>query len=267
MCASMQRIESKDNSYLKQVRSLQSKKGRTAARCFLAEGLRLVEEAVSCADVASLLFDSRVLAEPRFAALAEAAAEKNVPLYETSSALFEKASCTEHPQGVLAVVRMQHAVLPVGQAWYAYTDAVSDPGNMGTILRSAHAAGCAGLLLSPDSADPYNPKVVRASMGAVFKLPFVQFFDKEEALCWMREQGVAPLVATAGGTDVRQCADVLRRPHVWVMGAEAQGVDAFWLAAAAQHVSLPMRADAESLNVASAAAVLFYQSCFAQGVL
>lgn len=259
----MQTLFSNDNQYLKQIRSLHTKKGRQSSRLFLAEGLRLAEEAVQSAATQYLLFADTALAGARFLALAERAAQMQIPCLQTKAGWFAKAATTEHAQGVLAVVAMQSLPLPEQGSWFAYTDAVSDPGNLGTILRTAHAAGCSAVLLSKDSADPYNPKTVRASMGAIFKLPFLQCADNQAVLEQLCRWQAVPLAATAGGRDIRDCAALLAQPHLWVLGAEADGVSKYWQEAAAEHVSLPMRAGAESLNVASAAAVLFYQSGFA----
>ena len=197
-------------------------------------------------------------------ALAESLAAKNTPLFLVSDALFAKAAATEHPQGVLAVVRLPENTPFSPGAYLAYADGIADPGNLGTILRNAYAAGCAGLLLSPKTADPYNPKAVRASMGALFRLPLYRCSSPDEALAMMERWGALPLIASADGEDLRCCWELLCRPHIWVLGAEAGGVSRFWQEHAARTVCIPMREGAESLNVASAAAVLFYQSFFAQ---
>ena len=263
----MQIISGKDNRWLKTARLVASKKGREQQGCYLAEGLRLCGEAVSLGlPILQALFAESALADPRFARLAEETAEAGYPLAQVSDELFAKACATEHPQGVALLLALpERKPLPkTPGGCYAYADGIRDPGNLGTIIRSAQAVGLSGLLLSPDSADPFNPKVVRSAMGASFKLPLLQCESLEEARQQMRELDCAILVADAGGADVRDCGPYLRRSHIWVLGSEADGPDPFWRAEADSLVSLPMEPDAESLNVASAAAVLFYQSRFAR---
>lgn len=262
----MQTITSKDNQYLKLLRSLQGKKGRQEQGLFVVEGLRLTAEAAEFAQPMLALFCQDELADPRLQALADKLSAAGAPLYCCDRRLFAAAADTGHPQGVMAAVPLPVPVRPQAAAgFWAYANDLSDPGNLGTIIRTAHAAGALGLLLSPQTVDVFNPKTVRASMGAIFKLPLYRCESAVAALALMEELGAPPLAADAGGVDVRDCGPLLARPHTWVLGAEAAGLDQFWRQHAAQVVSLPMRVGAESLNVAAAAAVLLYQSCFAGG--
>jgi len=263
----MERITSKDNQYLKTARAVQQKKGRKQQGCFLVEGVRLAEEAVSSgSSVRYALFAESALDDVRTEALALRMQELGIPMSMVSDELLRSAAATENPQGVLLLVDLpaEQAVPAVAGGCYAYADGVRDPGNLGTIIRSAYAAGVSGLILSPDSADVYNPKVVRSSMGAVFRLPMQVMAGKEAALELMRGMDARIIVAAMDGRDVRKAADVLRDTHVWILGSEAEGAADFWREQADLSVSLPMREDAESLNVASAAVVLFYQSLFAR---
>lgn len=128
----------------------------------------------------------------------------------------QSAAATEHAQGVLTAVHLPMLQRPIDNAnWYVYADTIADPGNLGTIWRSAHATGASALLLSADSVDPFNPKVVRASMGAAFKLPVYRCQDNTDALALMEELGLARLCARANGMDVRDCGSFLLQPHVW----------------------------------------------------
>ena len=260
----MQTITGKSNQYLKLARALQTRKGRQASGCFAVEGCRLAEEAASRAHCEFALFATDALAAPRMQALAERLAASGVSCFALADHLLAQACETQHPQGVLVAVHLPQLLRPTdGNGWYAYCDDIADPGNLGTIWRSAHAAGASGLLLSAASADPFNPKAVRASMGACFKLPVYRCASTEDAAALFSQLGLLPLSAAADGRDVRLCGDWLAEPHVWLLGGEANGVQPYWRSHAAA-VSLPMQADAESLNVAAAAAVLFYQSRFRQ---
>lgn len=258
----MERIISKDNHKLKLIRSLRLKKRRIETGLFLAEGLRLVEEAARNACCVLALFSEDALREPRAARLAEELAQGGVECFCTSAALFDSVAATENPQGVLALGRIPVLSPPESGPWFAYCDGLRDPGNLGSVLRCAAAAGCGGLLLSKDSADIWNPKTLRASMGAVFRLPLWRARSDEEALAVLDSLSALPLVTAMDGEDVRRCGELLSRPHCWILGSEAEGVRPFWRERAARAISLPMAEGAESLNVSCAAAVLFYQSFF-----
>ena len=260
----MELITSKDNQKLKLIRGLRLKKNREETGLFLAEGLRLAEEAAKNADCHWALFSEDAVAEPRYAALEAEFQSRGVECLYTTAALFDSVAATENPQGVLAVCRIPELTPPTSGSWFAYCDGLSDPGNLGSVMRSAAAAGCDGLLLSNDTADPWNPKTVRASMGAVFRLPLWRAGSDEEAWELLQSLNAAPLVTAMDGTDVRLCGEYLRLPHCWILGSEAFGVSDFWREHAALSVSLPMAEGAESLNVSCAAAVLFYQSFFSR---
>lgn len=263
----MELIKSKDNQKLKLIRSLQAKKQRSDTGLFTAEGLRLSEEAARYGDCRLALFTEEALDNERAVRLQKEFADRGVECWCTTSALFNGAAATENPQGVLTVCRRPELTPPKSGPWFAYCDGVNDPGNLGAIMRSAAAAGCGGLLLSPDSADPWNPKAVRASMGAVFRLTLWPSPSREAALELLGGLNATVLVTAMDGLDVRLCGDHLSSPHCWILGSEAQGVSDFWRRQAAAAVSLPMTENAESLNVSCAATVLFYQSFFSCHVL
>lgn len=258
----MNTITSKDNQYLKLARSLQQKKGRMASGCFLAEGLRLCGEAL----LTGISVRFGLVAEDASDAVSALAAEfvsAGVAMYRVSPGLMAGISDTEHSQGIALVAEMRdHAALPENGSCYALCDGVADPGNMGAIFRSAYAAGVSGLILSPGCADPYNPKTVRSAMGALFRLPFYRASSQEEAAEIAKRLNLAVYVTAMDGKDIREMSGELKQPHMWVMGSEACGVSDFWREHAAGAVALPMREGAESLNVAAAATVLFYQSFF-----
>ena len=150
----MELITSKDNQKLKLIRGLHLKKRRYDTGLFLAEGLRIAEEAARAADCVLALFSEDALREPRVAGLVQELQDRGAECLRVSDALFASVAATENPQGVLAVCRIPEQVLPASGPWFAYCDGLRDPGNLGSVMRSAAAAGCGGLLLSPDTADP-----------------------------------------------------------------------------------------------------------------
>jgi RNA methyltransferase, TrmH family len=173
---------------------------------------------------------------------------------------------TVHPQGLVLVCRQPEAVLPPSPRLAAVLVDVADPGNAGTVVRTADAAGADAVVLAGDSVDPYNPKSVRASMGSLFHLPVLRERDPHEAFARLRGSGLVVAVADGGGelelgpdTD-----DLLARPTAWVFGSEAHGVPPEVTDAADHRVRIPIRGRAESLNLATAAAVCLYASVRAQ---
>ena len=255
-------ITSRDNQYLKLARSLTSRKGRFATQAFFIEGLRLCGEAAQSPLRLRLAFIAAE-ADQRAYQLAALLEERGLPIYQLPEALFATIAATEHSQGIAIIAELpSEAQLSGGGQCYALCDGISDPGNLGTIIRSAYAAGVSGLILGPGCADPYNPKTVRSAMGGLFHLPLARTKSNEAALAVVRKLGLSILITAMDGVDIRQAAQWLHQPHLWVLGSEATGVSAFWRQQADNSISLPMREGAESLNVAAAATVLFYQSFF-----
>lgn len=260
--ATMIAISSKDNKYIKLARSLQNKKGRALSGCFLIEGMRLSEEALSAdIEICFALMEEEALANPRIAALVNQLATDAVPVYSLAAALFRFVTATEHSQGIALVAKKQRSKLIASGNCWAICDNIADPGNLGAIIRSAYAAGVGMLLLTPQCVDIYNPKVVRSAMGALFRLPVYAAESDEAAYQLTKERQL--FITAANGQDIRQISERLTSEHVWVLGSEAEGVSPFWQQKADLAVSLPMREGAESLNVAAAATVLFYESFFA----
>lgn len=255
-------ISSKDNQYLKLARSLHQKKGRSLNGCFIVEGLRLAKEALDSSLEIRFAFIAED-ADVKTQALADQLEERFLPVYILSSVLLAGITATEHSQGIVLVAAIPRSEnFPPKGHCFALCDRVADPGNMGNIIRNAYAAEVSGLILTPGCADIYNPKTVRAAMGALFRLPICIVNTDDEAYEIAANRGLAVYATTVDGSDIRVMEDELRKAHLWVLGSEAQGVSAFWQEKAEKCMSLPMRQDAESLNVASAAAVLFYQSFF-----
>ncbi|MDE3090056.1 MAG: RNA methyltransferase, partial [Chloroflexota bacterium] len=165
-------ITSLSNPKVKLVRSLARRRARYAAQQFAIEGVRLIEEAVGAGIAPALvLYAARVDEEPRGHALLERLRAETPEVFAASDDVMQAASNTETPQGIVAVVPFIELALPAQPQFVLILDAVRDPGNAGTILRSARAAGVDAVFCAPGTADPYNDKVVRAAMGAHFRVP------------------------------------------------------------------------------------------------
>ncbi len=256
---------------VKAARRLVRRVGRSEDRLFLAEGPQAVREALlrpGCVrEVFALPSDTPVLAGLR--ASAERAGVRWLP---TEPAAVDGLTETVRTQGVVAVCVFLdvpvETVLAAGPLVVVCAD-VRDPGNAGTVIRCADAAGASGVVLSGSSVDPYNGKVVRASAGSLFHVPLAVHEDSLSVVSRLRAQGFQVLAADGAGEldlDDALDADQLAAPTAWLFGNEAHGL-AEELAEAADHrVSIPLHGRAESLNLATAAAVCLYASARAQRV-
>jgi len=245
------------------VRDLHRRRGRERRGLALAEGVRLVEEAVDAGiRLRGVLVSPALEATTRGRALKSLLAERGVTLEQVSEPELEKLADTEHPQGVLAVIeprpwRIEDIRLAKG-AVVIVLDGVQDPGNVGTILRTAHGLGAAGVVALPGTAELGNSKVVRGSMGALFRLPAITS-EAEEFLAWARKSGVELWTTATEGEPVNRLI-VSDRPAVaLVLGNEGAGVSPALASAARRRVAIPLASGVESLNVAVAAGILLYE--------
>ncbi len=252
-----------------------SKRGfRESDRSFLAEGPQAVREALRHAvDVPGSVTDLFVApdAEHRHADLVQAAVAVGVPVHRLPAEVLASLSGTVTPQGLVAVCRFLDVPLPVALAPHPSLVAVlvhvRDPGNAGTVLRAADAAGAGAVVLTDASVDPYNGKCVRASAGSLFHLPLVAGVAVEAAVAQLRAVGLRVLAADGAGDrdlDDELDAGTLRQPTAWLFGNEAWGLPAEVAALADAVVRVPIHGRAESLNLAAAAAVCLYASARAQ---
>jgi TrmH family RNA methyltransferase len=227
---------------------------------FLAEGPQAVREALVCG--AAL----EVFAAPEFATFATSDRE-DVTWHDVDALTVAEIADAVTPQGIVArcrtVVRPIDA-LPDAARLVAVGVDVRDPGNAGSLIRAADAAGADAVILAGDSVDPLNPKAVRATVGSLFHLPVIVERAVPDVLAALRERGLAILAADGGGADDLFDRD-LTGPTAWLFGNEAHGLGALADLADAR-VAIPIYGQAESLNLATAAAVCLYSSARAQRV-
>jgi TrmH family RNA methyltransferase len=254
---------------VKSARQLAKRALRQRARSFLAEGPQAVGEALAAGDVVTQLFVTAA-AHPRHTELIELAAGQGADVHLVSGEVMTELAQTITPQGVLAVCRFVDVPLadvPAGSRLVVVLANVRDPGNAGTVLRTADAAGAGGVIFAGSSVDPYNSKCVRASAGSLFHLPVVIGIPVDEAVRVLRDRGLQVLAADGGATttlDDLQSAGQLGRPTAWLLGNEAWGLPADVLDLADEAIAVPIYGRAESLNLAAAAAVCLYASARAQ---
>jgi len=227
---------------------------RRQASAFVAEGVRLVEEALASGWPFRFALHSSDLGE-RGAALVAALQDAGVELEEVEAHLLQSVSETETSQGILAVLSLSHLPLPDSPDFVLIPDQMRDPGNLGTLLRTAAAAGVQAVLLPPETVDAYSPKVVRAGMGAHFRLP-VESLPWSEIRARVRRLKVY-LAEIEGGVSYWQ-ADFCQ-PLALILGGEAEGAGESARRLAQQAVQVPMPGGTESLNAAVAGAILMFE--------
>jgi RNA methyltransferase, TrmH family len=246
-------------------RSFRTREGR-----FLAEGPQAVREAVSGDGRVFELYATRDAAD-RHSDLVAGAEATGAAVYLVSGEVMASLAQTVTPQGLVAVCGLPHRdlgdVLATSPRLIAVLAHARDPGNAGTVIRTADAAGADAVLLTGDSVDPYNGKCVRASAGSLFHLPVCMGGDPAVDLPALRAAGLSVLAADGGGTLDLDEADergLLAGPTAWVFGNEAWGLPATTLELADHVVRVPIHGRAESLNLATAAAVCLYASARSQ---
>jgi TrmH family RNA methyltransferase len=248
-------ITSPQNPLIQHIRKLQdSGRARREAGQFVIEGVRLAEEALQAGLTPATLIHTPRLDE-RGEQVLQGYRNRGVASIPVDGRALRAASATHTPQGILAVLPLQPRPLPAAPTFLLILDGLRDPGNLGAILRTAAAAGVQGVLAAPGSADPYQPKALRAGMGAHFRLPV-------HAAGWDEIAGYAAplqtLLADAAGGTPFTAAD-LAAPLALIIGGEARGADPQIENLAPRRIRIPMPGGTESLNAAVAAGILIYE--------
>jgi TrmH family RNA methyltransferase len=250
---------------VKAARQLGKKAFRERGRSFLAEGPQAVREALRQPGVLTELFVTG-LGSGRHAELVGQAASQGIPVHEVSGEVMAELAQTITPQGLLGVCRFLDvpldSVLTGPPRLVAVLANVRDPGNAGTVLRTADAAGADGVIFAAASVDPYNSKCVRSSAGSLFHVPIAVGTPLPQAIAGLRSAGLQVLAADGSAERLLDSADGLdlTRPTAWLFGNEAWGLPSELLDLADAVVAVPIYGQAESLNLAAAAAVCLYAS-------
>ena len=249
---------------------LAKRDARSETGLFLLEGPQAVREALAFSGEAVLELYATPTALERHPELGRAAAEADVDVEFVTEAVLDAMADTVTPQGFVAVARQFPTsvkdLLRSGPTLLALLQEVRDPGNAGTIIRAADAAGADGVIFTGRSVDLYNPKVVRSTTGSLFHVPVSTGVELEAVIERVRAAGMQVLAADVKGDDFLavRADGILARPTAWLFGNEARGLPDEHLALADRVVRLPIFGSAESLNLATAASVLLYESAFAQ---
>jgi TrmH family RNA methyltransferase len=247
-------ITSNQNSKIKLIRALLGRaKERREAGAFVAEGVRLVEEAViSNWRFRIALYDETLSERGRLQV--ERLRSQGVDVEEVSASVMKSISETEAPQGILAVLEATQLPIPQSSNFILIPDQIRDPGNLGTLLRSAAASGVQAVLIPPETTDAFAPKVLRSGMGAHFRLPI-------HSMSWEEiGKSVAGLQVFVADMDGQSCWDTdLSKPIVLIVGNEAEGASESAQKLANGKISIPMSGETESLNAGVAGSVLMFE--------
>lgn len=247
-------ITSQQNSKIKLVRALLGRaKERREERAFVVEGVRLVEEAVSSHwEVRLVLYDESL--SERGMSQVESLKSHQIEVEMASQGLMKSLSETETPQGILAVVELTQLPIPPSPSFILIPDQVRDPGNLGTLLRTAAAAGVQAVFLPPETTDAFAPKVIRSGMGAHFRLPI-------HTMTWEASHEITQgLQVYLADMDGQSCWETdLRQPLALIVGGEAEGASPEARKVTTQKISIPMAGEVESLNAGVAGSVLMFE--------
>jgi TrmH family RNA methyltransferase len=263
VASSPEKITSLQNSRVKQLVKLRDRRARDEAGLFLIEGYREVRRAVEAGVKLHELYCAPewFLGENE-PALIDAAQRAGAEVFELSQSVFAKVSYRDRPDGLLAVApqwKRTLADLPLkAPLFLLVVEAIEKPGNLGTLLRSADAAGVDAVLVCDPVTDLFNPNVVRSSTGVLFSVPVV-VAESAEVRTWLREHGIRA-VATTPAAPALYTESNLRGPLAIIMGSEQYGLSEFWLKESDLLVRIPMAGQADSLNVAMAAIITLFEA-------
>ena len=263
-----EKITSLQNPRVKQLVKLRDRRPRDEAGVFLVEGYREIRRALEKqVALAEIYFSPEWFLGENEPALIEQARTAGAQVFELTKEAFAKVAYRERPDGLLAVApqwRRALADLPAKtEPFYLVVEAIEKPGNLGTILRSADAAGCDAVIVCDPVTDIFNPNVVRASTGVLFSVPLV-VEESVRVEAWLRKKKIRS-VATTPAADTLYTAADLRGPLAVIMGSEQYGLSEFWLQHADLPVRIPMAGQADSLNVAMATIITLFEAVRQRG--
>jgi TrmH family RNA methyltransferase len=263
MLSSLETISSASNPLVKMLRSLERKKGRSETGLFLAEGARLVEQGLAAGwDLDALVVSASSAERPFVRELVSRAARAGARTVQVTDRLAGQIARKDNPQAVIGAFRQAAPALsdlsiPANSLWIGLYE-VRDPGNLGTILRTADCAGLSGVLLINQCCDPYSVESVRASMGSIFDIPFARS-SFEDFQAWRTNAGLKVFAASVNGQVSHTGAD-MAGPSLILMGNEQAGLPDDVEATCDTLCLIPMRGGADSLNLAQATAIMAYEA-------
>ncbi len=252
-------ITSSTNPLLKKIRALHQRAFREKYSAYILEGERLLEEALLKGVVLEEIIASETFFKQGLGRLSDANLSR---LLTVPDKIFAELATTTNPSGILAIAKIKTAnpkKLFSGTPLVVIADAIQDPGNLGTLIRTSLAASASGLIMTKGTVDPYNPKVVRSAMGASFQLPCLWDVDTGEAIKLCRDNGLQIVASAAEGTKYFWQAN-MTKPTAIIVGNEGQGLSQNVLDVADEIIAIPMSDKSESLNAAQAATIFLFEA-------
>lgn len=245
-------ITSKQNKIVKEIIKLKTKKFRENKQKFYVEGKRIIDEIPKNIKVDKYIFSSEFY-------------EKNREIYKNSECIvlsddiFKEISDTENPQGIMAICKMQNLTIDNLNinGNFVILDRITDPGNLGTIIRTAEALGIKGIFLSKGCVDIYNPKVIRATMGAIFHIPIFENCDLEQIITYLKQSNIK-IVCTYLESG-KSPYDVNLKNTAVIIGNEANGVLEKYVKMSDELIKINMEGKVESINASVSSAIIFYE--------
>lgn len=262
----MKRISSKKNRWIKYLSRLSRRKYREREGRFVIEGARIVADAINAGWPVEALFHSEAFINERSGReILDSAVRSGIPALEVEAHLLEGLSGTETPQGLIAVVKkVEHSLRDVlgwgtGKPLILVIEGVQDPGNLGTLIRCADAAGVNGVVIFRGTVDLFNPKTLRSTAGSIFHLPVLYEKEDMDVINFFRRAGLQVVVGSPSAKKQIQEVD-FTVPTLLAVGNEGRGASPVLVSRADHVVCIPMPGRAESLNVAVAAGIMLYEA-------
>lgn len=258
----MLEISSRNNPLIKEIKSLYRKKDRMRSKSFIIEGIKIIEEALFHGyPLRHIVYTDKLLSIGEGKEFFQRIKNLNNLVYVPEN-IFKEISDTENPQGILAVAELNYKTMEEleldKEPSLLFLDSLQDPGNMGTIIRSADAFNIDGVIITPGSVDPYNPKVVRATMGSIFRTPLYYSSDNIKDLKEMQSKGII-LYSTSLNNSIPIKEADFKEGFVLIIGNESKGVGEEFFSLSNQLIKIPMPGGAESLNAGVAASIIMYE--------
>lgn len=255
-------ITSVKNPLIKEIKSLHRKKNRTKRQSFIVEGIKIIEEAIdNHCSIKNIIYTDQLLNTKDGESFFQRIKTLDNLVYVPDN-VFKEISDTENPQGILGVVGFQYdninEVLKKKTPSLLLLDEVQDPGNLGTIIRTADAFNIDGIIFTEGCVDPYNPKVVRATMGSIFRVPLYYILNKSQELEELRHKGIKIYSTSLEGSIPVYEAD-FKEGFILTIGNESSGVSDEVFSLSDKLIKIPMPGKAESLNAGVAASIIMYE--------
>lgn len=258
----MFKITSSSNQFIKDIKKLNRKRNRWKEKKYIIEGIKIIEEAINeNLKLNYIVYSEEALQNDELNKLLNTI-ENKATLVEVSNSIFEEISDTENPQGVLGVLSFDinncDDIRKYNQANFIFLDALQDPGNLGTIIRSADAFNISGIILGEGCVDPYNQKVVRSTMGSIFRVPIYMCENSITFLEDIKENGFNIISTDLNGLELSEGLKNLNK-NIFIIGNESKGVREEYLNLSNKRIKIPMPGKAESLNAGVAASIIMYE--------